>query len=222
MYEPTLALNVPPSAPPQRTAVVFGHYRGGTSMVAGLLRVLGVPMGEKLEGGNNEDQDFQNASARRVIELIEQRNRGHDVWGWKYPGLFANAAHFYRRLRNPYFVVILRDVLACAQGEVWRGALRDPYAALKLKHAQQTQMLGFVDQAVRDRLPVLVVSYERSLMNPSRLVDSLARFLGLAPTSEVRRAAIATIQPERGNGDPFAGPAPREHLAADMERAAMA
>jgi len=42
----------------KRTFCVLGSPRGGTSMASGLLRMLGVSMGENLDPDNNEDQDF--------------------------------------------------------------------------------------------------------------------------------------------------------------------
>jgi len=59
--------------------VVLGGYRGGTSMVAGVLRGLGVFMGGRMGaesgGTNHEDLDFQLQKPLIVRHLIDKRNK---------------------------------------------------------------------------------------------------------------------------------------------------
>lgn len=214
MYPPATLFNLPEVHADQRTLAVLGHYRGGTSMMAGLLRVFGVFMGDQIQYGNNEDVEFQRADAKKVLPLVAKRNAEHDVWGWKYPGLYLTGSEWCWSLRNPYYVAVLRDVVACAQGEVWRGQYKDVFATVRLKHEQQSVMLDFLGTAIRMRRPVMLVSYDRALVNPELLVDQLAQFAGIELDAAARGRAIASVMPERGHGDPFSPPAERSGLEA--------
>jgi len=79
----------------QRTYIIFGLVRGGTSMVAGILRAGGLDLGEGLSD-NHEDQGFVTQDPdghlipraernARLYERIVERNKEQSVWGWKYP-----------------------------------------------------------------------------------------------------------------------------------------
>lgn len=70
-----------PSPTPVRTVVVLGLARSGTSVVTGILRILGVDMGPALEDnsnprGSNEDIDF----ARLHKEIFDLTGAARDYW----------------------------------------------------------------------------------------------------------------------------------------------
>ena len=85
----------------QKTFIVFGVPRGGTTMVARVVEKLGVVMGTKLPL-NYEDDEFNydkmsdeikqdpEQMARGLMRAINRRNNRFDIWGWKYP-----RAHLY-------------------------------------------------------------------------------------------------------------------------------
>ncbi len=213
MYDPAKAFFVPKVHPAQRTFPIFGHYRGGTSMVAGLLRQMGLYLGERVDPGNNEDPDFRDAPRAKLIEMIHRRNAEHDVWGWKDPGLYRTIGQDFGLLRNPFSIVILRDVFACAQAELWRGQTNDVFTTLRRKQDEQSKMISFMDRIYAARRPMLVISYDRTIVNPERAVDQLIAFTGLSVDEATRQRATAFVQPERGNGDPTIEPTPREVLS---------
>ena len=141
---------IPPTATAEKTVVVLGAFRGGTSMVAQLLRALGVFMGDEFahpdqEYGNLEDREFQQLLHRKDLltredisstdfsaaeigtlkTLVGQRNRQHPLWGWKYPGtvLWCLHAGLSCYLRNPHFITVFRDPLAIFQHELDKGCM---------------------------------------------------------------------------------------------------
>jgi len=64
-----------------RTVVVLGLARSGTSVVTGMLKILGVDMGPSIEDaanprGSHEDVDF----ARFHREVFEMTGRGNGYW----------------------------------------------------------------------------------------------------------------------------------------------
>ena len=137
---------VPGTGDREKTVVVLGAFRGGTSMVAGALKALGVFMGERFssqsEYDNEEDLEFSDllhndellkraAASGEVSEadfgpldgvnaLVRRRNEAHWLWGWKYPGTVLWLLHtgLAGRLRNPHFVTVFRDPLAVCQHEL--------------------------------------------------------------------------------------------------------
>ncbi len=206
MTRPTVAYNVPSRLPDQRTILVTGHFRGGTSMVAGILRMLGLFLGDRIERGNNEDLEFKDAPVSAIRARIRERDAAHHVWGFKYPGVFLTGAEWIDEVRNPIVVCIMRDLLACAQSEVFNRQFADELDALRSKCDHQTKLMQFLEVVKARRRPFMLISYERALQHPRDVVDSLAAFAGLDAPEETRRNAADFVTPERGHADPEANP----------------
>lgn len=182
-------------APAQRTLVVMGSYRGGTSMVAGILRLLGVFMGYNLGRTNNEDLDFQERDAAALEPHLRRRNAELDVWGWKFPGSLGYIDGILPLLRNPQFIVICRDPVAIAQREHALGNY--PFGeALRLATLHQFKLLTL---AYRTPHPVFLISYERSLRGKGGFVKDLAAFAHL-PVSDERAETISSFIVSGGSG----------------------
>jgi hypothetical protein len=182
--------------PAQRTLVVMGSYRGGTSMVAGILRLLGVFMGYNLGRTNNEDLDFQ--EERDFSPLgphIQRRNAEFGVWGWKFPGSLGYIETVLPQLRNPHFLIICRDPVAIAQREHLLGNYTFG-EALRLATLHQFKLLTFT---YRTPHPVFLISYERSLRGKSGFVRDLAAFAHL-PVTEERSETISSFIVSGGSG----------------------
>jgi hypothetical protein len=212
-----------------RTVVVLGVGRGGTSVVAGCLRVLGVCMGRDIHPLKHEwspavylhDQiDF--APTLRNIAAMDAE---HPRWGWKSPrdfGLLEKVAPF---LRDPGFIFVTRDILESALSGF-------AYQQMPLELSLFEAALVYRKIAETLRLlpwPALVVSYSDLLQKPAEFVALLAAFLDLEPQDEMRARAIQFIQPGVGGyrpadakpGDPPGQIAP-EDLRLDAERLAIA
>ena len=58
-------------APINPTICVLGTPRSGTSMIAGLLRIMGVDMGNHVWSGNNEDLEFLIHNGRSTLQQKE-------------------------------------------------------------------------------------------------------------------------------------------------------
>lgn len=161
--------------PSERTFVVMGSYRGGTSMVAGTLRLMGVFMGRLLGKGNNEDLDFQETDSSKIRKVVAERNTSLDVWGWKFPGSLDHIDEIVDDLRNPYFIVICRDPVAIAQRECFLGNY-SANQALNIASSHQAKLLDFVFNC---HCPVYLVSYERVMRQKEEFVRDLNVFTGL-------------------------------------------
>lgn len=164
-----------------RTVVCFGTARGGTSMVAGAILGLGVPMGPAL-GRNLEDPAF-NFDAQGVADdafleaargVVRQRNAAHQVWGWKFP----NAARYLKglapHLRAPHLVCVFRDPVPAAVRRAKTPEDTPSFIAGRLR--AQGRNASLIEEL---RLPCLMVSYEKASEQPAVFIEELARFLNL-------------------------------------------
>lgn len=216
---PTFLAN-PPTADREKTVVVLGAFRGGTSMVSQLVRELGVFMGEKFaasdrEYPNAEDQEFQELlhrpglltqepiaatdfSAKEIKALralIEKRNRQHALWGWKYPGtvLWCLYAGLAQHLRNPHFITVFRDPLAIFQHELDKHCLEP--ADLRRKQGRSFRWIGLhnrrlVEHVVKAEAPHLLISYERTMTGGPSAKQALVESL-------IRFLQPALVHPQR-------------------------
>ena len=171
------------------TAVCLGTPRGGTSMVAGVMAGLGLPMGDGLEV-NIEDRDFNPdhrkgdyaGFLRDLPSAIAARNTRHPVWGWKYP----HAAHYLpdiaAHLHGPRLVIVLRDPVPATLRLLGSGA--ETAAALAMIEQREIWQRRNIALAQRLRWPCLLVSYEKAMAPPAKFVNELAGFLQLPPPDD--------------------------------------
>ena len=159
-----------------RTYIIAGIERGGTSPVAGAARVLGLYLGEGLHR-NNEDPLFVHRGYRQTIEAIKLRNSSHSVWGWKFPKAFLDLPLYFEHIRNPHLIVVFRDPVAAAMGHHrWSGVGIIKPTHFLLSEAQAFNSLNLT-HTLTSGVPVLLISYEKWLLNTAEGIDELADFL---------------------------------------------
>jgi hypothetical protein len=197
-YVTSILLNPPDTLEAQRTYVIFGTRRGGTSLVAGIARALGLDLGNVGARKNNEDPQFQNRAMDVMRRAIEERNAERDVWGWKYPAAGSYLPELSNTLRNPYFIVVYRDPVAAALSQARRDRQfnrRSSRLAVHESAANNAVNTGLV--LASDR-PSLLVSNEQAASDPGNLVDDVAAVLGQEPpTGDLRRRILEYISPGR-------------------------
>lgn len=176
----------------QKTFVVLGAFRGGTSVVAGLLRIFGIFMGERIAPllGNNEDLDLQTNDIEKVKRIIRDRNEKYDVWGWKYPDSKEYIEKIIGEIRNPKLIIVFRDVYAIALSE---------------NKKMGWNIKGQLQRALRQQKKLVeiamkydchLVSYEKMLIRKEYEVERLAEFCGIELKVEIEQRAIGFIRPE--------------------------
>lgn len=190
-----VTVNAEGNLPAQRTIVVLGAPRGGTSMVAGALHHLGVYMGERLGDATFEDSVLcpaTNAQDERTIaSTIASRNADYRIWGWKQ----AQAFEYYvsdvaDKLRNPVYVAVFRDVVAVGNRKriSGRSKMFEGMLATLTRYRQITEFLRSTSA------PILLVSYEKAVADCKAFVDELARFAGVTDPARLQ-AAESFIEP---------------------------
>lgn len=163
--------------PGSGTVLVLGTPRGGTSVVAGICQMLGVPMGRDIDRSNIEDRRFRATLAAPDLasasaEYFSERTVGGPLNGVKNPVMIDRLAEYYAVIPRPILVVVTRDVLATAQREEISGheLLRSLHSVVRRKYA----ILEFVENVSE---PLIFVSYERLVADPRAAVAALSSFL---------------------------------------------
>lgn len=206
-------LNMPPSAAPVvagsgRTIVVLGLARGGTTLVAGLLQILGVEFGDRVTE-RGEDADVHAAMAqvkgplaplrflaarRRIRRIVRERVDRWGTWGVKLPSLTPLMPLLRGTFPDPRYVAIFRNPMQVAVTQEKRTGvpLREGLVGAIVR---QLLMARFV---FATRRPALILSYEETVRQPGQAVDALAAFLGIELAEEQRARAIAFVSPSAG------------------------
>jgi hypothetical protein len=190
-----IAVGVKQPAPAARTIIVTGIARSGTSMVARVLRGAGLFMGEFMHQVVNEDSQvlemLRNHNLPALQALVAQRNAAHAAWGFKVPNLHAHLAPGELGLfRNPHLVLIYRDPVAIAV----RSAISDHYDPLDSLLNTAAALDTLTRYGRRAGCPMLLLSYEKALTMPDRMLDLLLVFCGLSVTKPRRKALLAEIR----------------------------
>ena len=202
-----------PDAP--TTVIVTGVGRSGTSMVASVLDALGIPMGKTDGLAVFEDQELLRAlvafNYEAMCTLIDSHNAKHLRWGFKFASL---QNHIFpaqlSRFRNPYLIVVMRDPVATAN----RSYHSDPdkkniLDSLVNVTKQNSDMLDFV---VNSNCPVLMISYEKSIVFPEVVINKIAEFCGIELTDSKKKLANLAISPNNSKYIKLFHPNHRGHL----------
>jgi hypothetical protein len=185
-------LNPVAPAPAQRTVMVAGLARSGTTMVATVLSKLGIHMGDVIVDDVYEDIEMARAIRRRkgaVKKLAAQRDAVHRIWGFKRPEAIGLLRDAERVLTNPCAVVVFRDPLAISLREEISMS-----ASLLPQMASSVERTADLVRAVSEStIPLLLVSYEKAMTEPAAFVDAVIAFLELEIPGERRAAAVASM-----------------------------
>ena len=162
------------------TLIICGVARSGTSMAAKLVEGLGIFLGERKDPVVLEDVEMAAALEKddhRLEQLIEQRNQAHAMWGFKRPSAYKYLLPIMSKFRNPAVIVTMRDLAAISARNVVAIGM-DQREALEAALDESIGLLGFLRQ-LPPALPVLLMSYEKSLLYPGGAAKQLAEFLGI-------------------------------------------
>ena len=192
---PGLLVLRPSTAAKDKTLVVMGVARSGTSLVAAVLHELGLFLGEQAPPPVYEDLSLsaavESGDLAGVRRIVEQYDRRHASWGWKRPASLHHMEDVHALLRNPHYIVIFRDLFAIAnRNRVSVGA--SVLDNMQRSVAEYGKLLNFVEGL---DCPTLLVSYEQALRGKEAFVDRLIEFAGLRPEVAARARALEIVTP---------------------------
>lgn len=185
---PSLTLNTDSEAfaADERTYIIFGLPRGGTTMAAGVARLCGLNIGDDLPD-NAEDPAFNPiAQARKGIatanmrNAIAGRNAAYKCWGWKYPAAAKYLPKLRQSLRNPCLIVVFRDPVATQLRNFAKGNGVEQIINNALKAQKRNWNLVRKWSA-----PTLLVSYEKAVAEPENFIEHMCNFLKTERPSDI-------------------------------------
>lgn len=197
-----------------KTFVILGTGRGGTSAAALALACLGVPLAERIDPDSLDDRDFaedhagdvnffnleQNVTkfVSAIGRVVKYRNKIAPVWAVKEPLLpfyFSSIKHL---LRSPHLIIITRDITAIAHRATISSVAQENEDFVQyFDHALKSY--GKIHEIILDseNFPVLCVSYEKLLLNTRQVIFDLAAFAGANVTELGLATALGSIRPDR-------------------------
>jgi|GEM_PF-2086974 len=189
----TLTINNPhllKAAIGRETLVACGAPRGMTSLISFTLFELGYFIGSELQEHNFEDQEFSKAippksrfkgkliSRPAFRNLVKQRNAEHERWGFKLPGAANYLPELNTTLRNPVFVLCIRNPLA-----IMRSIARRNSAYAGGTPGYYRNGLGWLDAMgflmSTDSIPSLMIDMDEVRRSPATFLTEFTSALRL-------------------------------------------
>jgi len=151
-----------------RSIVIVDFAHSGTTMLAGILERLGVPMvsGNDYLDHKWEDMDIISALQKGDDEFsieVEKRNLLHPIWGFKFPGAFKFSDRMSRILPNPTYLAIYKDPVSVSYrrfGFISTDRIKDTMDRM------QESILGIKESG----LNVHFFAYQQACIDPDRFV----------------------------------------------------
>lgn len=200
-----LILNARQDAPVERTLLLMGIDRGGTSAAAAVIDAAGVPIGTSNDG-HFETNEFKTKDFKRnlddpsrwkaMLAQIAAFNTQHAKWGaqiWNNPAMTGRIA---AEVRNPHLLIVLRDVVAITERRL---SLPDETAtALELLDRMLAETHRLLVHLTTLPLPTMLVSFERLRIQPAEVVPHIADFMGIKLTESLLQEAVARVNLKGG------------------------
>ena len=179
-----------------RTLIVTGVARSGTSMVSSVLSAAGVYMGEHVYDVVGEDAQvlaiLQTGHHAMLKDLIKVRDAAHPVWGFKIPNLHAYLTpEQFKWFRNPRMIAIFRDPVAVAV----RGALSEHIDAMEGLVSTTHAITAVAEFAAMAGCPALLLSYEKAITAPDRMLESVLSFCGIEYDDVLFNKLLQSVMP---------------------------
>lgn len=179
-----LVFNIPEDMPAERTVLLIGNARGGTSATAAVIDALGVPVGEYGDG-HFETTEFKlldlhhSGNRERLLAKIAALNAQYAQWGaqiWDTPAMTSGIAAM---VRSPCLLIVFRDLVATTQRRL---SLPDElHTAKEVLDLRCKEMLRLLACLTVLPLPTMLVSFERLRIQTAEVVSHIAEFLGVSP-----------------------------------------
>lgn len=196
-----ITLNSPPpsgdaaAAAEATTLLVSGLARSGTSMVARVLQLAGVPMGTLMDDVVFEDNEIAKLLAepdnQGLRQIIARRNGAHRIWGFKRPEIQTwLTTERFQLFRKPKVILTFRDPVAISRRNAVAEYIEEQIA-FRMAIDGTVELGKFIQ---RLPCPALLVSYEKVIVTPTNFVNGLLAFCGLTVSDEAREAMIAAIE----------------------------
>lgn len=182
-----------------KTIVVLDMAHSGTTMLAGILHLLGVPMWLKVYDPTKlECLEVQSAvnNEQWFMAYARARNEEQETWGFKMCGAWRYGRLFKNHLDNPIYFVIYKDPVTVSK----RRFNKDVITRFMLR-GTLNQMIESIQGIYDEGLPVNILSYQDAVLKPQWFVNHILSIIRINPPENAIDNAMSFIQPNLGSQD---------------------
>ncbi len=179
----------------QKTLIVIGVVRGGTSLVAGTIDKLGIFTGKKSRPPVYEDvvlaELFEKNNYDAAQKIIDEYNANHDIWLFKRPSVINYIDDVNQLFRNPIYLIIFKDIFSVSN----RNSISmttDTIQGLKKAHDEYSKILSFIN---KNEINGYLLSYEKIMQNTENFVETMITLLDTDIDETKREKAMRFIEP---------------------------
>lgn len=179
----------------EKTLVVIGVARGGTSLIAGTLDKLGIFTGESSRAPVYEDvllaELFEKGNFSDAKKVIDAYNSKHKIWLFKRPSIIDYIYDVNKLFRNPIYLIIFKDIFSISN----RNSIsmnNELLEGLNRAHNDYSKILSFINQ---NKINGYLLSYEKIMQNSENFVETMSALIGTDIDKTKREEAIRFIEP---------------------------
>ncbi len=181
----------------EKTLIVLGVARGGTSVISGTLAHLGLFTGERSREPVYEDvllaEAIEKNHTKEIKSIIDKYNAKHAVWSFKRPSLIESIEQMHPYFRNPIYLIVFKDIFSIANRN-YLSMDQDLLVGLEKAQEDYSKILRFLKR--NKALNYFTFSYEKILQKKEIFVDTLIDIIGSEHIDDDRRVeALAFIEP---------------------------
>jgi hypothetical protein len=181
----------------QFTLILSGHGRSGTTMLAKLIEAGGIKLWKTENSVVKEDirisRTIEEGKLAVLKRIVAERDELNDKWSFKRPLIYRHSALIEKSMRNPRYIIIFRDPLAASN----RSAISVGRSILDAMRMYRNQFGITVEFILKCKAPILLLSYEKVLINPSEAIEAVREFCGIGPEKvELMKEQITANHPE--------------------------
>jgi hypothetical protein len=190
----------------QKTVVICGAPRGGTTFGASVVANLGVPFKGGEEEGAGVGRRYSHRGLmplwredpERFKAVCRDIDRQREVWAFKLAGVAANFDRALEVFRNPHFIVVLKEPLSVAmRSHLIRGRGLDNGVVSAATKKVLRHYAGAINACLTTEAPAMLISYDLGMRNKERVFEGVADFLGIAGSGLEPAAAATAIDSDR-------------------------
>lgn len=179
----------------EKTIIIVGIGRGGTSLISGTLAHLGLFTGKRSISPVFEDiklsKVMENRDFQSVRQIIDDYNR-HPIWAFKRPSIINYLKKMHPLWRNPIYLFIFKDIASIAI----RNNISMKFDVLSCLKSAQADYQKIIDFIGKQEVNGLILSYEKLIANKEAFVDTLVNIIAQESISkEKRKKALEFITP---------------------------
>lgn len=178
----------------EKTLIVVGVARGGTSLIAGTLDKLGIFTGEGSHQPIFEDARlataFENSNFESAKETIVEYN-SHETWLFKRPSSLKYLNKIDTLVRNPVYLIVFKDIFSVSN----RNSISmktDIVGGLRKAYGDYEKILNFIEKSSPN---AFLFSYEKLMGNKEFFIDTMIELVGGEVTAKQKNDALLFIEP---------------------------